>query len=466
MAGALVTLSSKPTGFDKKHPVTYVWTSSGGTIQKAHNQTTTLDTSGLSVGTYTASLAAANSNKHQSAQCQANFVVNFPAPVVTCVASPPTVEPGAPSTITVSAHSSDNVGNSSYSYEASAGTTSSASSSAILDTADASPGLITVKTTAVNQHGLSGTCSTAVKVDTLWTPEADLGSPKGDPNQYGYYPGNSLSLGAGINPDQPTVFLLPCVLYEKETLPGGSTGTVFTSYYVTNAQQLKSVLSIDQNMDATYLTFKGSGSFNLSEESTVTSDTATLVIMAHSGYPGIQVKAGTVSLTPQAKALLANNAEFVRVCGTRWVGFIDRGSSVSAIVTFSGLSLEESTKISTALSASGGWGVLSGSAKTAANSALSRAAQAHQISIQVVATGGPGFGPAADLMAAAASPDPNPIDKIQAQLAPYLNQFTAENSAPLIFKVVSMEGLGWDPTHASIWSDLQERESPKPGPGI
>jgi opacity protein-like surface antigen len=169
MVGEPLTVTATGSNFNPKHTLTYGWTISDGKLSNANTQTATIDTTGMSEGTHTATATITDPKgpkNHNVANCGANFNVNVPhnPPQVTCSASPTTVKPGESSTITANATSPDKAQISSYAYTASAGTVSGSGTTATLDTTGQSGATINVTVTATDSRGLTGTCTTSVQV--------------------------------------------------------------------------------------------------------------------------------------------------------------------------------------------------------------------------------------------------------------------------------------------------------------
>jgi outer membrane protein OmpA-like peptidoglycan-associated protein len=168
--GEPVKVTATGAGFNPKHTVTYAWTTNGGKVTGADAQTATIDTTGVTAGSYSANATVADPKlkKFGSATCSAAYTVKarpMNPPQVTCSANPTSVKSGDPSTITASASSPDNSQITGYAYQASAGTISGTGTTATLDTTGASPGAITVTVTATDARNLTGTCTTTVTVE-------------------------------------------------------------------------------------------------------------------------------------------------------------------------------------------------------------------------------------------------------------------------------------------------------------
>ncbi len=170
MAGEPVTVTATGTNFNPKHTLTYSWTTTGGKLASPTTATSTVDTTGLADGTYTANATVTDPKGpklHNVANCGANFAVNNPhnPPQVTCQANPNTVNSGETSTITANATSPDaGVTISSYSFSAPSGKLTPSGNTATLDTTGLPGETVPVTVTATDSRGLTGTCTTQVGV--------------------------------------------------------------------------------------------------------------------------------------------------------------------------------------------------------------------------------------------------------------------------------------------------------------
>ena len=276
-----------------------------------------------------------------------------------------------------------------------------------------------------------------------------------DPDYYSFHPRSIMSLGVGFSPNDVSVPKLPCVQAQRGAFENGALSTSFSSVLVTNAEQLKSALGIDLKIDASFLGGSVGGQFNYSDSALFDEKSVTLVVQATTEFGRIALQA-PITLTDSAKALLATPTKFANACGTRLVSVERRGASVSAIITIDSLSQGDKQSISAGLSASGGFGPVSGSASAAFKTEMARAAQSGRLNIQVVATGGTGLGGLGKLLVALTT-NPDSLDKIQAGLGDYLSQFNADNSVPIGFHVLSMSDLGYDPADEDVWTINKER---------
>lgn len=278
--------------------------------------------------------------------------------------------------------------------------------------------------------------------------------PLADPSYYSFYPSSPLHLGAGFNPNDVSQSKVDCISFVSKPLDSDATLTTSLSQSVVlSTDQLKQTLSIDSKLDASYLSFSGGASFNFVSDSLFSDNSLTVVITAASEYGRLGTDSPT--LKPEYTHLLINSAQFQSVCGSRFVDIERRGASVSAILTIYGLSKEDHDSVTTALSASGGWGPFSGSASASLSQDIKRASQNNELNVQVVATGGTGLSGLADLIRADA-PSDDAIDAIKTALAKYIQGFSAPNAAPIGFHVTDMSFAGWNPENADLWTDYKE----------
>lgn len=170
MEGEPIKLAATGSNFNPKHTLSYAWTSNGGKLQAASAQNTTIDTTGMAAGSYTANATVtdAREKKNNSASCSAAFTVRakpMNPPQVSCSVSPSTVQAGSPVTITANVSSPDGAQITSTSYQASGGHVNGTGNTATEDTAGVSPGTVTITVSATDARNLTGTgtCSFSVE---------------------------------------------------------------------------------------------------------------------------------------------------------------------------------------------------------------------------------------------------------------------------------------------------------------
>ncbi len=170
-AGDPVKVNATGSNFNPKHTLTYAWTATGGKMEGANVQSTTVDTTGMTPGSYTANatITDAREKKNNSATCSASFTIKQPAaPEVSCTASPTTIAIGEPSTITMTA--TDPQGwPMSYKWSATGGQLTPNGTSATLTATNADAGnTITVTGTATDDRAnLSANCTASVNVPAV-----------------------------------------------------------------------------------------------------------------------------------------------------------------------------------------------------------------------------------------------------------------------------------------------------------
>src|SRR5450432_1601511 len=172
--GEPVTATVTASNFNPKHTLSYTWSGNGGKVTGKDN-TASIDTTGMTGGSYTVSAHVTDPKKSKDgeATCTANFTVKeLPKnpPAVSLSASPSSVIVGAPSTITATCSSPDNMQTSVAGWTASGGNISGSGNTATLDTTGASPGSVTVSATCSDSRGLSSPGSTSVNVQAPALP--------------------------------------------------------------------------------------------------------------------------------------------------------------------------------------------------------------------------------------------------------------------------------------------------------
>jgi len=170
--GDPITVTGTALNLNPKKTATYTWTSDGGKISGT-TATANIDTSSAVPGNYTANGHVSEGVKpRQVADCSATYtVMAFQPPTVSCSANPSTVRPGESATITAEGTSPQNRPLT-YSYSASEGSISGATSSATLNTDSAGPGTITVTCNVVDDKGQTASSTTTVTVQVPPPPPA------------------------------------------------------------------------------------------------------------------------------------------------------------------------------------------------------------------------------------------------------------------------------------------------------
>ena len=168
-AGDPVSLTTTGTNFNPKHTLTYAWTANGGKLSAANAQSATIDTAGMTPGSYAASATITDpkEKKNNSATCAAApYIIKQPlAPLVSCSANPTTIAIGQPSTVTMTA--TDPQGwPMTQSWSSTGGQLSSSGTAATVTATNADAGnTITVTGTATDARaGMSNSCAAVINV--------------------------------------------------------------------------------------------------------------------------------------------------------------------------------------------------------------------------------------------------------------------------------------------------------------
>jgi hypothetical protein len=174
MVGEPITATATASNFNPKHTLGYTWTGNGGKVTGKDN-TASIDTNGMTGGSYTVSahIADPKMKKGGEASCTANFTVKeLPKnpPTISLSASPSSVTVGAPSTITATCSSPDNMQTSVAGWTTSSANISGNGNTATLDTTGVSPGSVTVSATCSDSRGLTSPGSTSVNVEAPALP--------------------------------------------------------------------------------------------------------------------------------------------------------------------------------------------------------------------------------------------------------------------------------------------------------
>jgi opacity protein-like surface antigen len=166
------------TNFNPKHRLDYNWASNGGQVS-GNGNAVQVDVAGMKPGNYTvrANVTDPKQKQNNSASCETAFVVKQPQPpMVSCTASPTSVEAGKAVALTAQASSPDLRRIASRKFSTSAGSIAEGqtqagnqvgefTTSAILNTANAPPGPLNVTMAVTDVRGLTGDCVATVNVE-------------------------------------------------------------------------------------------------------------------------------------------------------------------------------------------------------------------------------------------------------------------------------------------------------------
>jgi len=162
-AGEFVTVTAAESNFNPKRTVAYNWSGSGVRPGETR-ESTQIDTTGLQAGPYQITARLSDGSQNGVASCSARFTVKMShPPLISCSSDPASVPMGGTSTITSTAGSPDGR-LLSYNYTSSAGNISGNTYAAMLSTAGAEPGTITVTCNVSDDRNLPLTASASTTV--------------------------------------------------------------------------------------------------------------------------------------------------------------------------------------------------------------------------------------------------------------------------------------------------------------
>jgi len=175
-----VNTAVTPTDFHPKHELNYAWASTSGPIS-GQGSSASVDTTSIAPGSYTVTSTITDPKVKKAplntASCTASFTVKQPhGPELACSASPSSINPGDPVTITVQGSSPDGSRIEKRNFSASSGALKEGNTTAggqpgqfttvaTLDTSNAPPGPLTVNIGATDVHGYSGSCTATASVN-------------------------------------------------------------------------------------------------------------------------------------------------------------------------------------------------------------------------------------------------------------------------------------------------------------
>ncbi len=169
LVGEPITATATASNFNPKHTVAYTWSGTGGQVT-GKDTTAAIDTTNAAPGSYvvTAHVTDAKAKAKGEASCSANYTIKpLPPknpPTVSLSASPASLVAGGTVNLTASCTSPDGVPVSVANWTSTGGTVSGNGTSAMLNTAGAAPGSITVGAICTDSRGLKGQASTQVAI--------------------------------------------------------------------------------------------------------------------------------------------------------------------------------------------------------------------------------------------------------------------------------------------------------------
>ncbi len=276
---------------------------------------------------------------------------------------------------------------------------------------------------------------------------------------YGYVPGLPVTLGKGFTPKDPMQDHLICFqgIKTRQLNSGVSDATSVSVNIVQTTRDLKSVLGIDEKIDASMLTFSGHESFGFSSDQELNENDVNIVVQGWTEYSGETLDLSGASYIPEIKKLVndGNLKEVTRRCGVELVNTVRRGASISVIITIHGLSDSEKQSMNLNVSGGGGIGPFSASAEVKVNSLLNGSSSSAQISMQAFARGGAGLSSFAPLVSEILS-ESKSISVLASGISSALSSLTPENGALIGFSTIPFPYV--DLNQQNLISDLKEQK--------
>lgn len=271
---------------------------------------------------------------------------------------------------------------------------------------------------------------------------------------YKYHPAASMRLGKGIDPAKPNLPKWLCLDYSKTTEDHGTKELKYESFLVSDSNALKASLLMDTSVEASVLAYKGKGSFSLSSEVEVNKNSMNVVIRAHAFYRDLSIDNWTVK--PRFQKLLDDGKikEFTAHCGSRIVSTVKEGVVMAVMISVDNLSDSEKLKWRSEVEASGGFGPLSGSAKSLFEATFSRHAEHNEVRFSVYAQGGAGLEAFADAASSLVKGSTASIDGLSTSLHQAWKGLSADNGTALVFYTTTLPGV--DDSYENLMSDRKE----------
>lgn len=267
--------------------------------------------------------------------------------------------------------------------------------------------------------------------------------------------GDNFSLGTGVDIRSLTSPRNKCTvesIADSDLVDGPGAGdTTFKSYFVSDESHIAESLGVSAQVEARYLNAKLAASYGFSKQRQRTERTVSVLVIAKSVYSNRVLR--SVTIAPNYAAM--NDHDFLAACGTHYAQAQHRASYLSALVTLSRVSETNRQKINAALSASGGYGPFSGSAKAAFNEERSSDTSHTRVDIEIVSFGGPGFGAAGDLIKSQVRSGEVSIDDLGSKLAELVKTFTADKAFTTGYTIVRWPGRG---SSITPWAIEKERK--------
>ena len=283
------------------------------------------------------------------------------------------------------------------------------------------------------------------------------GNPPMAKSFYFYHPRTGMTLGGGYLPTDLLGAKRVGIEFKPVPTEPGALETGFSSTIVTNSLQMKQALSFDMSVEANGFGMSAAGSFDYNSNSRYASNSITMVLKIYTNFANM--KMDDAHLTKDAQSLIDSKQmdEFVQTYGSRYVVMEARGAMVAVILRVSDVSDDTNSTVKTSLSASGGWGPISGKARAAFEKEVENASQQGRLDIEVYSFGGQGLGDLSNLVKSQAA-KADAFSNIEVALSDYVKSFNVGNPGPVGFYTASMSDFGLDLAMEDLWNENKERK--------
>jgi hypothetical protein len=263
-----------------------------------------------------------------------------------------------------------------------------------------------------------------------------------------YLPGAPVLLGQGYFPEAPMSSTPPCLQNIVPIVDGNRTvaqSANVSESVVSSTSGLKETLGIDVEMDASMLTYSGSGKFDYSTETNIDENDLNIVIHGSADYGNDVLDRSKSSYIPDVQKLIAsgNLAEFKKECGSQLISSVSYGTRVSVLITLHNMTEEDKSTMGISVSGSGGFGPLSVSAKMNLNHMLQTNTSSHAVTKTVIVRGGDGLPNLATLVSGLQT-DGQSIDQIEKGISDIFNGLSPAKAAIVGFTTIPYPGVNWD----------------------
>jgi hypothetical protein len=262
---------------------------------------------------------------------------------------------------------------------------------------------------------------------------------------YKYLPGLVPVLGQGFMPDNPLALPAPCMT-GMGTISNPSQNVnqsaPLDEKVVTTSSALKFVLGIDTQMDASVLVYSGSADLNINTEYDEVDNGVSVVIQGQANYGNEVLDMSKMVYRSDIQKLVDQGRvqEFHKACGDEMVTTLNKGTSVSVVITMHGVDRAFKETLTDNASASGGFGPLSASAKMQLNQMLITQSGYSELTVNVFVRGGNGLPDFAGIVASLQSTGKS-WDQLEQGVAEIFKDLTPEKAAITGFVTETYPGV-------------------------